>query len=342
MTMGRWMDKQAQLGFGLLELVVVLLIGSLVVMLAVTMYGTGIKQLGNAHNSATWIDTDLHGVQALSAQLRMAGHGMHDAMPSAVVVHPQQVAQLRHQAGVISDKLLSKQAIGASGQGVAMASDQLVIWYVAPMDMWDCEGNAVLGARRARLQDGTMATVAGQVVIERYFVNSEDDGSLSLRCDSARFVTDDIQRDGTRDRRGIGSALMNAIIDAQVGKSGVSSANTVQGFGGSGEILIANIDGFWVRFLINHDDNIRQLSIRDYQALPAYPQVAGFELAILAKAPVATQSATQTAMQSFKLFGETVRITDNQPRRLYQTTILLPNTTADGLAVSSVVLGRAQ
>lgn len=336
MTMGRWMDKQAQLGFGLLELVVALLIGSLVVMLAVTMYGTGIKQLGNAHNNATWIDADLHGVQALSAQLRMAGHGMHDAMPSAVVVHPQQVAQLRHQTGGIPNTLLSQHGVQVSGAGVAMASDQLTIWYVAPMDMWDCEGNLALGARRARLKDNQMATVTGQVVIERYFVQAEEDGSLSLRCDAARYVTDDIQRDGTRDRRGLSSAFTTAIIDAQVGKSGVSTANTVQGLGGAGEVMIADIDGFWVRLNTAHQSGIRQLSIREYQSATAFPQVVGIELAILVKAPI----VIQTDAQLFKLFGKAISITDNRPRRLYQLTVPLPNATADQLP--SITAGQVQ
>lgn len=320
-------SQSKQQGFGLLELVVVLMIGSMIVLLAVMMFGAGIKQLNNAHNSASLIDADMHGVQALSKQLRMAGFGMYNTIPSALIIHPQQVAHLRHQAGGIPNTLLSQHGVQVSGAGVAMASDQLTIWYVAPMDMWDCEGNLALGARRARLKDNQMATVTGQVVIERYFVQAEEDGSLSLRCDAARYVTDDIQRDGTRDRRGLSSAFTTAIIDAQVGKSGVSTANTVQGLGGAGEVMIADIDGFWVRLNTAHQSGIRQLSIREYQSATAFPQVVGIELAILVKAPI----AIQTDAQLFKLFGKAISITDNRPRRLYQLTAPLPNATADQL-----------
>lgn len=307
-----------------MELAVALLVSTLVVLLAVSVYGQSAKTALQAQSTATLIDQQIYGVASLNEQLRLAGLGM-TSKPQALLWDR---AQLHGLTGIDAAKHLS--LVGSHPSKHAIASDQLTVRYVAPADMLDCEGGVVLGPRRARLTDGKMALIDGQVVIERYFVHKEADGSLALRCDAARYVTDEIERDGTRDRRGLGSAYTSAIIDRAVPDRNVRRAHQVRGLGDQGEVILPDIEGFWVRWVGQQADAVRVGRMDEVQPEAS---IDGVQIAIL----VQTVSA-EAALADVSIFGQRLSVADDLPRKLYQLQIGFVN--ANSLATANLPVPR--
>lgn len=316
--------KSSQLGFSLIELLVVLVLILLLSIVMVGVYRTGLDGMVRAQNTATLMDQDTFTV-SMNEQLRLAGTGIgltSQMQPSAVIIHPAQISMLKSQS--LPSKWLSQSRhTDASPHLTHLQSDQLTIWYVAPMDLWDCEGDLVLGPRKARLKDGTMAMIDGQVVIERYFVQGESDGTLSLRCDSAHFVMDAIERDSTRDRRGVSASFMTAIIDAAVtGRGEVSQPWVLKDGNTAGEIIIPNIDGFWVRLMVgslSQPPKIAQMRIHEYQSQSDGQSILGVQYAVISRASLVQQGVQATPI---KIFGQEILLPDDQlPRRLHTASL---------------------
>ncbi|MFB6348013.1 PilW family protein [Moraxella sp. ZJ142] len=335
-------------GFSLLELVVALAIGAMIVLMTVSLYASSLHRATDMHNTATVMDKEIHGIAAMSEQLRLAGLGMMDSWPQAVLINAGQLAALTDGSGSpISPKQLTQAAYTPATIKNLPASDQLTVQYTAPADMWDCEGNLALGRRRVRLTDGTLAWVDGQVIIERYFVQREDDGTTALRCDAARYITDAIERDGTRDRRG-GSIYINAIIDERVNDNkadrtdkrlNISKSYQLRGGGGLGVVLVPNIDGFWVRLTVADRDKIYQLPIDQYQNQP----IVGVSLLVLNRAAFAINHS-QKIQDSIKIFGQAFTLPkDNLPRQLNQIDVAfvnVMNTNAINASANTANLGN--
>lgn len=295
----------------LIELMVALFVGALVVLMAVSFYAQSAKTMLQAQSTASSIDQQIYGMASLNEQLRLAGLGI-DSEPQALLWERAQVSGL---IGIDAAKHLS--ATGVHPSKHAIASDQLTVRYVAPHDMLDCEGGVVLGPRRARLTNGKMAWIDGQVVIERFFVHKEEDGSLALRCDAARYVIDEIERDGTRDRRGLGSAYTSAIIDQGVADRQVRKAHHIRGLGDNGEVMLADIEGFWVRWMMQQAGDVEVGRMDDVRSgLP----VDGVQIAILA------QTTDADAADSVSVFGQRLSMTQEVPRKLHQMQIAFVNT----------------
>lgn len=266
----RWLKMDAQYGFGLLEMMVAILLGSMLILMMVQTDAIAAKQSIQAQKSASSIDEMAGGIVGIREQLRLAGLGQGVgqgfASPQGVMVFDSQFAGLQTDMKVQS--LMSQSNLPSK---IAVPSDQLTISYVAPMDMWDCEGQLVLGARQVRLTNGELVRIDGQVVIERYFVQAEKDNTLSLRCNASSFVMHHIERDGTRDKRGLSAAYQNAIIDHHVIQNrreddkAVKNAFQLRGASGVGEILLGDVGGFWVRLLVDTGRGIRQMTIDEYR-----------------------------------------------------------------------------
>ncbi len=293
-----------------MELAVALLVSALVVLLAVGFYAQSAKTTLQAQSMAVMIDQHIYGVASLNEQLRLAGLGM-TSQPQALLWDREQL----HGLTGIDTKHLS--SAGRHPSNLAIASDQLTVRYVAPADMLDCEGSVVLGPRRARLTNGQMALIDGQVVIERYFVNKEADGSLALRCDAARYVTDEIERDSTRDRRGLGSAYTSAIIDRAVADRGVRRANQVRGLGDQGELMLSEIEGFWVRWIGQQAQSVQVGRMDEVQSEML---IDGVQIAILAQ-----ELSDADAENSVTIFDQRLSLTEDKPRKLYQLQISFAN-----------------
>lgn len=318
----------AERGLTLLELVVALAIGTLVVLTAAAMYAQSLKIATWADNTAILMDKQLYGVAGLVEQLRLAGLGIDDDYAQAVLIDPAQLTGLTQGGSALSTRFLTQANHGQATQGMT-ASDKLTIRYVAPMDMYDCEGDLVLGPRRVRLTNGELVMVDGQVVIESYFVSSDDDG-LALRCDAARYITDSIERDGSRDRRG--SMYTNAVIDEQVkshlkNQPAIRKPYQLKGAGTqnrAGTVIMSDIDGFWVQLLTMQAGKIRQISIDDYRNQPTKTPIIGIKFAIISRAK--SDLSVDKSSKLVQIFAKPVRLpADGIARRLHTADVMFVN-----------------
>ncbi|OOR84485.1 PilW family protein [Moraxella canis] len=317
-----------QQGMTVMELVVALGLGSLIILMAVSLYASSAKNSAQTYSIAQFIDRETLGIAAMTEQLRLTGIGMMDA--PAVLVNRDELTGITTSQSINLNRQLSQ--TGGLPSHYAKSSDQLTIRYIAPADMWDCEGDVVLGPRRARLKNGNMSMVDGQVVIERYFVETEADGSLSLRCDAGRYITDDIVRDSTRDRRGISAPYITAIIDTQVSKRfGTDKPHHIRGLG-KGDVILSDIEGFWVQLIVDDGTLRRSMTIEDYQARwYGYP-IVGVQLAILSRSSPAPNTIKT---QDFLIFDDVISPPDDGlPRRLHMMTVNFVNVFQNHLKTS--------
>lgn len=308
---------RAQGGFSLIELSIALAIGAMVVLMTAMLYGSGIKAMNAAENTAMMIDTQSAVVNDIAVSMQRAGLGLNDLSGTqALILSPAQVLPAS-----IADDMVTR-TMPAATQAVHQA-DQLTIRYIAPMDLWDCEGEMALGPRRVRLSDGKMADVDGQVVIERYFIGSDGDGKMALRCDATHYITDEIARDGTRDRRGLGAAFTNAIIDREVSsRDGASRSYQIKSFHENGAVLLSDVEGLWVRLLVQDRDMLRLMPIDAYEALTQPLPIIGVKLAVLARAPFADE---QPASDTINIMGQELTFDDGVMRRVFISDVRFDN-----------------
>lgn len=309
--------RQAQ-GFSLFEVLVAVLIGSTLVLAMMTMYGTSIKRFAYIQSQTDLVDV-VSDLPDLGENLRLTGLGLGN---QGVLVHVDQLPDLTYQGNKIPPQWLSRSYVGTTTN---LPSDQLTISYVAPMDMWDCEGNLVLGPRNVRLKNGKFHTVDGQVVIERYFV-AKRSGDLALYCDAMHYVVDQIDKDSTRNKSSITNAHRNAIIDSESGTKNcsVNKGFTIKNRQQSGEMVMAGIDGFWVHLGIDQGLGIQFVSIKDYQESFMGRPILFLKVAVLHHGKP-TQELKEP--KSFSVFGQSITPTKDVllPRRLDILDITLRN-----------------
>lgn len=322
-------------GFGLMEMMVALLIGALIVLMAGQVYVASMKGVFSQERTADDINRQIFATDGLAANLRLAGLGIDESvlsypLPSGILIHQNQLSRQNNNGANIARYMTGR--VHLPNDGTNLPSDQLTIIYRAPQDMWNCEGEMVLGPRRARLKSGEMAWVDGQVVIERYFIQN-DDGVMNLRCDAAKFITENIVRDATRDRRFAQSstAFINAIIDESA--KDTKNANVIYGFGeqNQGQIMAHHVEGMWVRLGVQEGDGVRLVRPSDYDSASLSP-IVSLDVAWLSHSPLTLPSDEMGEWQ-FEVFGEAVAVRDgvgSHDRRLHQLTVQLRNIKAQG------------
>ncbi|WP_323842056.1 MULTISPECIES: PilW family protein [unclassified Moraxella] len=319
-------------GFSLIEMMVALFIGALIVLMVGQVYVMSSQNALSQQNVADAINQQVFAFDGMMANLRLAGLGIDgsvltQATPSGILIHAKQLDGQNKSGENLSAYLTASRFI--KNAHTNLPSDQLTITYRAPQDMWSCEGEMVLGPRRVRLKSGEMVDVDGQVVIERYFVQN-DDGVMNLHCDSAKFIVQNIARDGTRDRRfgQSSTSFMSAIIDDDAKRT--KSANVIYGFGGQGggQIIAHHVEGMWVRFGVQTTDGIKLMASGDYDATLALP-IVSIDLALLThSSSLINDKDDGVNEQSFAIFDKTARLTNHAPkgdRQLHQMSIELRN-----------------
>lgn len=296
---------KTQKGFTLVELLVALTLGLMITATALLLFLTGQKSYSMQQGTADLQDNANFGLNFITQGVRLANLNnrkafVNDELVSGGLVLSQNnfnpsVAEVPAQLLSASDgdnagvnnqwRGLSNVALTTSAD-VLLASDQLVIQYVAQTSGRDCEGNAY---------------PSGQIVIERYFLRTDanaetrEGNALALVCDAGQYV----------------STATN-IVDVNAD----NSASTGTRFGGSGQILMKRVDYFRVLLGVeNTAGNKRYIGIREYRALPATapkPRIVSVSLGILARS---TQSVGEdTAInpnQIFNVLDRTVRIHAN-------------------------------
>lgn len=316
-------------GFTLIEMMAALSIGMIVALMAGQLYTLSMNTAMNQEFVAQEINHQSFVLPNMISNIRLAGLGIDDSVldrPNPVGILIDDAQLLRQEA----PNNIGRYLTGVSKMGrtnlANVPSEQLTIIYRAPQDMWDCEGNIALGPRRARLKGGEMTWVGGQVVIERYFVQMDDD-IMNLRCDAARFIPESIKRDSTRDRKfnQSSSSYINAIIDTDA--KDVKRANVIHGLGGQGVIIANHVEGLWIQLGVKMSDGIRLMTVRDYQKSDLDNPIIMVNLAILSRS-LLPMSEGDLGLQSFEVFGQKVYLNDNEfkyKRTLHQASIALRN-----------------
>lgn len=297
-------------GFGLIEMLVVLLLSAMIVLMVARLNVISLQSILRQERIADEMDHQVFGVQGLMANLRLAGLGVDDTvladvMPQGILINPSQLSRQKTPDNISS--LLTRVERSRNARTMR-ASEQLTIIYRASLDMWDCEGQIVLGPRRVRLKNGEMAQVGGQVVIERYFVGRHQDGGVGLRCDAGRFVPEEIERDGTRDKKSRQSSpsFLRAIIDRS---AEVQSANQLVGFGDQGEEIVSGVEGLWVQFGVQKADGVELMSINEYVSMPMDnpAPIVSLNVAFLAHLPASSDEQVRPPLE---LFGKELQMAE--------------------------------
>ncbi|MDY6509780.1 PilW family protein [Acinetobacter faecalis] len=283
-----------QKGFTLVELLVALTLGLMITATALLLFLTGQKSYSMQQGTADLQDNANFGLNFITQGVRLANLNnrkafVNDELVSGGLVLSQNnfnssVAEVPAQLLSASDgdnagvnnqwRGLSNVALTTSAD-VLLASDQLVIQYVAQTSGRDCEGN-----------DYT----SGQIVIERYFLRTDanaetrEGNALALVCDAGQY-----------------NSTNNNLTSVEVG------------FGGAGQILMKRVDYFRVLLGVeNTIGNKRYIGISEYSALPATPpkpRIVSVSLGILARSTQAVGEDTViNPDQTFNVLDRTVRV----------------------------------
>lgn len=237
---------------------------------------------------------------------------------------------------------------GVTANTTSASMPQLTIQYRAPVDMLDCEGRLALGPRKVVGQSASKTseektdsngattresiTVDGQVIVERYFVASNTDGVLELRCDAMRYVPEVIQTDNHGKPND--AAATTKINAAKITDDSIHNPDNASA------LVISGIDDFQVQFGVkNTNKEIRYQTIDQYLASPSSAtdsdgnpinnEIVAIKMGIVAKGLVATAGSDVPANPTYTILGQNVSMRSGQPtnaiRRVYESNTMLRN-----------------
>lgn len=233
---------RAERGFTLIELMISLFIGLLVSAAAMQIYLTMVKTSSTQLGGSSVIDANIFGFQQMEKSIRLANLGMSETnnpyIPMAGIVLTSEDNRVSNQTdasknnmngikiggtqnaagnkgfpagyltrgGTQTSSTDTAAWVGSNSNLKNLQSSQLTIQYEAPEDMRDCEGVFVRGPKQIeRGEQKQLETVAGQIVVERYFLSKvaaankadyeTDVDSYELRCDAGRYVKEDLNDD---------------------------------------------------------------------------------------------------------------------------------------------------
>lgn len=331
-----------QKGFTMIELLIAISIGLLVVLAVTQVYVMSVRTGTTQRAAANILDANIYGLQHIEKNLRMAGLGLADSSRlnsacSGVVLFASgydfkkdscfgQIASATKNpysnGFTADDATLASTSVTANTQAISGSySDsmpQLTIQYRAPVDMRDCEGQLVLGPRKAIIASGggtaTPVDVDGQVVVERYFVKNNN-GTLELRCDAGRYITESISQDPTP------APKNTAVI--------IGDGSSIQGLNQNDALIIAGIDDFRVQLGTKNGNSYQYRDINEIINNNIQDPIVSIKLAVLAKGIVAAVRGDLPEDPTYTIFGTEVKMKSGQPqnfiRRVYESNTMLRN-----------------
>ena len=328
-----------QHGFTLIELMVALALGLILVAAATQLFIGGILSSRLQKANAEIQDSGIFGLDYIVRDIRLANYGnvvnpqLDDNTPWGGVVLTGSTATNNNNINFvptivtdtgsntyIADALLSRgagdTASTANNQwkglsniqnssNAAVQSDQLTIQFIAPSNMTNCEGVNVL---------------AGDLVVERYFLRLDNNGSsqqdYALACDANT-----------------------------PSNPATAQPTSVIGLGDAGQIILPRIDHFHV--LLGAKDTAGNFA---YYTIPQYrvaaqaaraaspvqlpPRILSIQLSVLARSTNKAQNKAIDPSQNFVMLDQTVHASDTSTRflqRVYSTTIALRNAMGEKL-----------
>lgn len=318
---------KAQKGFTLVELMVALILGLLISAAAVQLFLGGLLGSRMQDANAELQNSGVFGLDYVARDLRLANYinttnpSLNEQTPWGGVVLtardattvnaniPIPVAAPFISKGLLSHSVGTEDVLSSTAnewQGLSnvnQSSDQLTIQFVAPNDMFNCEGENVF---------------AGDYVIQRYF----------LRRDPAAATT------GTN---------YGLACDANTPATTTASVNpqpsTISGFGGAGELIMPRVDHFTVQLgTRNASGNMAYYTINQYRLLaknarsaatPAIPpRIVSVKLAVLVRSMDNTRNESINLTQTFNILNQSVSLNDQNTqfaRRVYSTVVTFRN-----------------
>jgi type IV pilus assembly protein PilW len=296
--------KNKQIGFTLIELMISLALGLIVVAAAILLFLTGQKSVAMQKGVGELQDNANFGLNYITKDIRLTNLNVksatiNDQTPYGGIVLSSSSTELNSNVhlttAALDASLISKDNLTSNvtdSGGSTVTSDQLVIQYLPQYTLddkgtsstadddlvggFDCEGNELRFNK---------ATIGLQMVVQRYFLRADNnkasnEGSpLALACDAGHYS--------------------------------LSTPDSIQGYGGSGEIIMKRVDHFRVLLGVQYANGThRYLPIASYMALTApRPRILSIQLGALARS---TQSMGGDALikadQTFQVLDQTVKL----------------------------------
>lgn len=325
--------KSAQAGFTLIELLITLVLGLLISAAALALFLDSSRNLRIQEGADDVLDPAIFTLSYLENEIAMANLGTHKPITqmtqwAGIVLTPSISEGGKFYgawAGMSKDadlrKALSKSEASISNVkssgGAVVNSDQLVIQYQAPFDMFDCTGRQV---------------TKDQMVVQRFFTRTEptasrgvnetaDELAVVLACDAASF---DKPKADSSD-----GILSNSQLASM-------KKDITDNIGGNGSVMMNRIDYFAFKLGVDMGNKIQYVSASEYckkncdsaADIPAAfrnKPIVSVKIGVIARSNSGIGSETSS---NFNLLGKEVEIkntSNNYFRRVYETTIKLGN-----------------
>lgn len=394
------MKLSIEQGFTLIELMITLLLGLIISAAVMQVYLTVTKTRSMQLGGADILEASIFGIQHMENSIRLSNLGMSETdnpnVPLAGVVMTSEKSLVnnlkpdennmngikmggtKNNAGnidITAGYLTRSGTQATTNEANAwkssnsniddLKSSQLTIQYEAPQDMYDCEGNFVRGPMRIT-RNGSKDTIAGQIVIERYFLKAVASGdkasyesnidSYELRCDAGRYVKEDFN-------------AAELELQAVAGKdSTILKANrNIRDFGDAGEVVIPRVDYFGVLLGVEINQltkatgaeviTLRYFTPESYitflketamaeatatSATVTSTNILAIKTSILVRA---TKPLVGTAgSDSYEIFGTEQTLSSDTSnafiRRVYESNVMLRNSRAVSVGGSSSIVGN--
>lgn len=328
-----------QKGFTLIELMVALVLGLILVAAATQLFTGGILSSQLQRANAEIQDSGVFGVDYMLRDIRLANVGnstnleINDQTAYGGIVLTGSTASSTTKVNFvpkvgatayIDSALLSRgsgDTVSTTNNywkglskvkdtaGVDQTSDQLTIQFVAPSQMFNCEGETVY---------------AGDLVVQRYFLRVDVNGTgandLALACDANTPATS---------------------------ATAVSAQPTiVTGLGTAGQIIIPRVDHFHVLLKARDEDgNLSYYTIPQYRAAATTaraatptkkaPRILAIQASVLIRSTNnAKNKVIDPTQTTYVMLDTTVKAADTTNRfvrRVYNSTVALRNAMGENL-----------
>ncbi|WP_419224858.1 PilW family protein [Acinetobacter sp. A2] len=315
-------------GFTLIELMISLALGLILVAIAMQLILSGQSNYRIQQAAATIQDSGVFSLNAVTKNIRLANHGNAGAIndetlyggivlsaQSAKNITPVRDGNLNNLkvGGTLlnSASAISASENDASGFG-SLNSDQLVIIYQAPMQMFTCTGRTAQGPQRTvDTTEGSIKLYKGWFVVERYYIKKNTaTNSADLYCADAMFLAK-----GEEILAGSGWTATE-VLDRDYSQL-------------SGELVAPNVDYMHVQLNVrNSDGTYGTMSIADYQSLPVTtttqrPSITGINIGWLVRS---SQKLPSLDVRPYQVLDTTLTPPDDKyMRHVYTTSVALRN-----------------
>ena len=316
-----------QSGFTLIELMIALTLGLILVAVAIQLLISGQINYRIQSSAASLQDSGVFGVSYVTKNIRLANHGNASAMNDeslygGIVVSNQTSGSATPLAdgnlkglkigtvALTGTNLVSSNQNNDSALSGSIKSDQLVIMYQAPINMFTCTGEKVKGPDKT-----TTVYSKGWYVIERYYINkTTGQNEATLNCSAAMFVAN-------------GETVPQNYESTTISATDTLTKNYATN---AGEIIAKNVEYMRIQLIVrNANGSTNTLGINEYNSIPitanvkSRPAVIGVNLGWLVRS---SEKVSMIDKKSFVVLDQTITAPkDGYMRHVYTTTVALRN-----------------